>query len=238
MRRIKLSSALIFAYSAFLVALVPLCAQTLPARSPQISQPPDPGNLVTIAGTAAFVIGTNPHTAFGPGWSGFSRNLGYSLLQDATSEFFGTFLIPAIAHQDPRYRRMSHASITRRTMHALVASIITQQDNGSAMLNYANLLTNPICAEISNLYIPGINPNGSSTVARISTGFATVPTENLIADFLPDLARHIHIRVIFVQHILNLMSNEPIRRPADAPFTSRFPHSMQHIAVRYYLLRK
>jgi hypothetical protein len=169
----------------------------------------DPGNLVTIASTAAFVIGTNPHTAFGPGWSGFSRNLGYSLLQDATGEFFGTFLIPTNVHQDPRYRRMSHSSIPRRTLHALVASIITQHDNGSSMLNYANLLTNPICAEISNLYVPGISTNGPSTIARIMTGYATMPTENLIAEFLPDVAKHIHIRAIFVQHILNQMSNEP-----------------------------
>ena len=68
------------------------------------------------------------------------------------------------------------------------------------------LLTNPICAEISNLYVPGVNGNGPSTAARIMTGYATEPVDNLITEFLPDVASHIHVHDIFVQRILNKMA--------------------------------
>jgi hypothetical protein len=71
------------------------------------------------------------------------------------------------------------------------------------MPNYAVLLTYPISAEISNLYVPGVHGNGPSTVARIATGLGTDPVNNLITEFLPDIAKHINIRVIFVQRILN-----------------------------------
>jgi hypothetical protein len=173
----------------------------------------DPGNLATILGTAAFTIGTNAHTAYGPGGKGFGKNVGVSLLQDATGGFFGTFLIPALTTEDPHYRRMRRASISRRFVHAVSRTVVARHDDGSAMPNYATLLTYPICAEISNLYVPGIHGNGPSTVARIMTGYATDPVNNLITEFLPDVARHIHVQVIFVQRILNQVTSDQYSLP-------------------------
>jgi hypothetical protein len=43
----------------------------------------------------------------------------------------------------------------------------------------------------------------SSTITRIATGYALDPVNNLIDEFLPDVASHIHVRIIFVQRILN-----------------------------------
>jgi hypothetical protein len=163
-------------------------------------------NLATITGTAAYTISTDAHTAYGPGWKGFGRNTGYGLLQDTTGEFFGTFLIPSLAHQDPHYHRLPHANIPRRFLHAITETFRAQSDYGKPMPNYSALLTNPICAEISNLYVPGVNGNGPSTAARIMTGYATEPVDNLITEFLPDVASHIHVHDIFVQRILNKMA--------------------------------
>ena len=69
----------------------------------------DPANFGTILGISAITIGADSHSAYGPGLKGFGKNVGVSLLQDATGEFFGTFAIPSIVHQDPRYFRMPHA---------------------------------------------------------------------------------------------------------------------------------
>ena len=79
-------------------------------------------------------------------------------------------------------------------------------------------------------------------------GYATEPEDNLITEFLPTIASHIHVRVIFVQRILNRVSagrrrihirgyiSIAVRRanacPPTVPFTARFPHSMQDLAVR------
>ncbi|MEO8737056.1 MAG: hypothetical protein ABI380_11000 [Edaphobacter sp.] len=168
----------------------------------------DPASLLTIVGVSAFTIGVDSHTAYGPGWKGFGKNAGVSLLQDATGEFFGSFLIPSIAHQDPRYYRMPKASVPRRFLHAVSRTFVANNDDGSLMPNYATLLTYPISAEISNFYVPGIHSDAPSTVARIATGLATDPANNLIAEFLPDVARHINVRIIFVQRILNQVASE------------------------------
>ena len=166
----------------------------------------DPGNIITITGTSAFTVLTNSHTAYGPGWSGFGRANGYGFSQDATGEFFGTFLIPSLFHEDPHYHREPGAPFRHRLVHALSRTVIAQHDDGTPMPNYAVLLTYPVSAEISNLYVPGVHGNGPSTVERIATGLATDPVNNLITEFLPDVARHINTRAIFVQRILNMVT--------------------------------
>jgi hypothetical protein len=166
----------------------------------------NPFNALTIVGTAGYTIGSDAHTAYGPAWRGFGEDIGYSYLQDATGEFFGTFLISSLAHEDPHYHRWPKRSIPRRILHAVDQTFIAENDHGKMIPNYSALLTNPICAEISNLYVPGIAGDGPSTAKRILFGYATEPEDHLITEFLPSVASHIHVRVIFVQRILNRVS--------------------------------
>ncbi|GGG64090.1 hypothetical protein GCM10011585_02100 [Edaphobacter dinghuensis] len=168
----------------------------------------DPANLLTIVALSGFTIAVDPDSPYGPGLKGFGKNTGVSLLQDATGEFFGAFLIPSIAHQDPRYFRMPKASIPRRLGHAVSHTFVANHDDGSLMPNYANLLGYPINAELSNLYVPGIHADPASTIQRIATGLATDPANNLVTEFLPDVAKHISIRIIFVQRILNQVASQ------------------------------
>jgi hypothetical protein len=163
----------------------------------------DPVNFGTILGISAITVGANSHSAYGPGLKGFGKSVGVSLLQDATGQFFGAFAIPVIAHQDPRYFRMPHAPFTRRLVYSISRTVIARSDSGKSMPNYATLLNYPIGAELANFYVPGIHPDGPSTVKRIFTGYALDPVNSLLNEFLPDVASHVHIRIIVVQRILN-----------------------------------
>ena len=167
-----------------------------------------PANLLTIVALSGFTIAIDSDSAYGPGLKGFGKNTGVSLLQDTTGEFFGAFLIPSLVHQDPRYFRMPKATIPRRIGHAVVRTFVANSDEGKLMPNYANLFTYPINAELSNLYVPGIHSDAPSTVERIVTGLATDPANNLITEFLPDVARHVSVRIIFVQRILNQVASQ------------------------------
>jgi hypothetical protein len=163
----------------------------------------DPANFGTILGISAITIGADSHSAYGPGLKGFGKIVGVSLLEDATAQFFGAFAIPVIARQDPRYFRMPHAPIAKRILYSISRTVISRSDSGKSMPNYATLFTYPIDAEIDNLYVPGIHPDGPSTAARIATGYALDPVNNLLSEFLPDVASRVHVRIIFVQRILN-----------------------------------
>lgn len=163
----------------------------------------DPANFGTILGISAITIGADSHTAYGPGMKGFGKIVGVTLLQDATAQFFGAFAIPSIVHQDPRYFRKPGAPFTKRILYSISRTVVSRSDSGRSMPNYATLLTYPITAEIDNLYVPGIHPDGASTATRILTGYGLDPINSLLNEFLPDVASRVHIRVIFVQRILN-----------------------------------
>lgn len=163
----------------------------------------DPGNLATIVGISALTTAIDPHSDYGPGLKGFGKNAGVSLLQDTTFEFFGTFAIPSIVHQDPRYFRMPDQPFKKRLIYSISRTIISRNDDGSPMPNYGTLLAYPINAQLSNLYVPGIESDGPSTTKRIFVGYALDPVNNLLAEFLPDVAKHVRVRIIFLQRILN-----------------------------------
>jgi len=163
----------------------------------------DPFNFITIAGYSAIATAADPNSAYGPGFKGFAKQTGYGLLQDAQGEFFQTYVISSLAHQDPRYHRIPTASFRRRLWHAIEHTYVSQHDDGKPMLNCATLGTYVISAELTNLYVPGIQTDAKSTARRIGIGIATDPAGAIVAEFLPDVARRIHIKIVFVQQILN-----------------------------------
>jgi hypothetical protein len=173
----------------------------------------DPFNALTILGVSAYSVGKDSHSAYGPGMAGFGRYVGVSYTQDMIGEFFGTFLIPTIAHQDPHYHRIPEAKIPRRILHATYQVFWTQSDSGHGMLNYANLVGFAISDEISNLYVPGRETDASATASRYVIGLATAPIGNYIIEFVPDVARHIHIQVVILQRIINQVAKEEGGQP-------------------------
>jgi hypothetical protein len=169
----------------------------------------DPFNLAVTGLSSGIYVASNPNSSYGAGVAGFGRNAGVALTGDLTGNFFGVFAIPAITHQDPRYHRMPEAGVTRRILHALGRTVIAQGDDGKDMPNYSTLLTYPIAIEIGNAYVPGIQRDAKSTGRRIMLGYATDPIGNLIAEFLPDVARRIHVRSVFFQQILTKIALQP-----------------------------
>jgi hypothetical protein len=163
----------------------------------------DPFNIMTVLGEAGLNTMLNSHSVYGPGFYGWSKDVGVSFTQDLNGEFFGTFLIPSIVHQDPHYHRMPTASIKRRIFHCIDQIAWTQGDNGNGMVNYADLVGFAVEDGVNDLYVPGQATNIRASAARYGTALGTAPIDNFITEFLPDLASHIHVRVVLVQRIIN-----------------------------------
>ncbi len=163
----------------------------------------DPFNLLTIGGEAAISIASNSHTAYGPGFPGFGKYAGVSLTQDISAEFFGAFLIPSLAHQDPRYRRMPNLPMRQRIIHVIDSGFIGQDDNELPMFNYANVVGTIATSALGNAYIPGRQTSWGASAARISVALATNPIGNALAEFLPDVARRVNVNVVLVQRVIN-----------------------------------
>lgn len=163
----------------------------------------DPFNIITILGEAGISIAANSHSVYGPGFDGWGKYSGVSFTQDMVSEFFGTFLIPSIFRQDPHYHRMPDATIKRRIFHCIDQIAWTQGDNGKGMVNYADLVGFALEDGVDDLYVPGQQTNLRASAARYGTTLGSAPIDNFITEFLPDIASHIHVRVVLVQRIIN-----------------------------------
>lgn len=163
----------------------------------------DPFNGITILGEAGISVAADSHSPYGPGMPGYARYVGVSYTEDLTGEFFASFLIPSIAHQDPRYHRLPNASIPHRIAHTFTQVVWTQGDNGRGMPNYGDIVGGAIMDEVDNLYVPGRETNLPASATRYAIGLATAPIGNVISEFLPDVASHIHIQIVVLQRIIN-----------------------------------
>ncbi len=173
----------------------------------------DPFNLITITGEAAISVAANSHSSYGPGFPGWGRYVGVSFTQDMTGEFFGTYLIPSLVHQDPHYHREPDATIRHRISHAALQVLWTQGDNGHSMVNWANIAGFAIDDEIGNLYVPGQATRASATASRYFIGLGTAPIDNYVIEFLPDVARHIHIQIVVIQRVINQVARNDSTAP-------------------------
>jgi hypothetical protein len=169
----------------------------------------DPFNLMTIVADSAIGVASDSHTVYGPGFDGFAKYAGVSLTEDMTGEFFGTFLIPSLAHQDPHYHREPFVSVKRRILHAVTQVVWTQSYAGEPMFNYGNIFGGIATAVVSNTFVPGPRRQGfGNTAQRLAIAFAISPSGNLIEEFVPDFARRINLRVVIFQRILNSVTLE------------------------------
>jgi hypothetical protein len=163
----------------------------------------DPYNFATIGFFSAVSVASDPNSAYGPGLPGFGRNFGVAYCENAVSEFFATFLVPAIAHQDPHYHRMPNASYPRRTLHAITAVVWGQSDYGVGMPNYSTLITTAVSDGLGNLYVPGRQKSWGAAASRYSIAIASDPIDNFVTEFLPDVARRVNVHIVLVQQIVN-----------------------------------
>src|SRR5713101_130454 len=97
----------------------------------------DPVNFVGAAWSAGLAQADRDDRAFGQGATGYSQRFAAAVADNATGDFFGIFLYPAIFHQDPRYYRVGHGSVGSRLEHALEHRFIANSDSGKRMPNYS-----------------------------------------------------------------------------------------------------
>jgi hypothetical protein len=81
------------------------------------------------------------------------------------------------------------------------------------MVNYANLGGFAIDDEFANLYVPGQKTDLRSSVQRYGISMGTAPIENFVIEFMPDVARRIHIRVVLFQWIINQVARTGTNSP-------------------------
>ncbi|MGD0546486.1 MAG: hypothetical protein ABR991_01500 [Terracidiphilus sp.] len=150
----------------------------------------DPVAFATAFLAAGYHEAMDDDKGFGWGLEGYGKRSGAAYLDAFDGNIIGNGILPAVLHQDPRYFRLGHGTVTHRLLYSLATNVICKHDNTHKWEpNYSNVGGNIISGAISNLYYPS---SGSGIGQTFSNGFVVTAEGGLgsiFDEFWPDISR-------------------------------------------------
>ena len=148
-----------------------------------------------VAFATALLVGGYHETSkddngFGWGLEGYGKRAGAAYLDAFDGTMIGNGILPSILHQDPRYFRLGHGTVTHRLLYALATNVICKHDNTHKWeFNYSNVGGNILSGAISNLYYPSTNSGIGQTFTNGLTVTAEGGAGSIFQEFWPDISR-------------------------------------------------
>ncbi|MGC1621101.1 MAG: hypothetical protein WA765_21615 [Candidatus Acidiferrum sp.] len=151
-----------------------------------------PQILSSIAGAGiSEARGTLP--GYGQGGEGFGDRFGSSMASGASSHFFGTFLLPALLHEDPRYFVSVKGGFRTKAGHALRRVLWIRTDAGGKAFNLPGTL-GPLAAEcLANLYLPQTERTAAKTFERYGIRISFGAANTLLKEYWPTISKGLRI---------------------------------------------
>jgi hypothetical protein len=152
-----------------------------------LEQTYSPFTFAAAGVSAGLSQATNASPGFGQGWPGYGKRYGAALADSQTSAFFSKFLIPVLAHQDPRYKRNGREAFFPRLFDAVSQVVDTVDDDGDPSFNYSQVLGTVVSSTIANAYYPSGSRGLLHTANRAVNGLGGAAGANVLREFWPDI---------------------------------------------------
>lgn len=134
----------------------------------------------------------NSPTGFGQGWNAYASRFGSSMARQASSNFFGTFVLASALHQDPRFYPEVRPAFFHAAKYSIRRVFVTRDDNGRDVANWSGL-AGPLLAEgLANVYWPERNRTVGDTFLRFGLDIATKAGGNMLREYWPVFYGKIH----------------------------------------------
>jgi len=145
-------------------------------------------------GKAFFVAGyheaLDEDIGFGWGAEGYGKRVGVAYLNSFDSTMIGSGILPSLLHQDPRYFRLGHGSVSHRGFYAVSTVFICHHDGSRKWEpNYSNVGGRMIAGAISNAYYPSDETGAGDVISRGLTSIAWSAVGPVFHEFWPDVSR-------------------------------------------------
>jgi hypothetical protein len=127
----------------------------------------------------------NSPTGFGQGWDAYAKRFGTSMARQASSEFFGTFIIASALHEDPRFYAEVNPPFFHAVKYSLQHVFITRSDDGRDVVAWSNL-GGPLMSEgLANAYWPDRNRTAGDTLFHYGLDLAARAGGNMLREYWP-----------------------------------------------------
>ena len=131
-------------------------------------------------------------TGYGEGWDAYAKHFGSSMGRQASSEFFGTFILASALHQDPRFYPEVNPAFFHAVKYSVQRVFVTRNNDGRDVANWSGL-AGPLMAEgLANVYWPDRNRTVGDTLFRYGLDIATRAGGNMLREYWPVFYGKIH----------------------------------------------
>jgi hypothetical protein len=141
--------------------------------------------LTWAAVGSSFAQWDNSPTGRGQGWDGYTKRFGSSMARQASSNFFGTFLLASALHQDPRFYPEIKPSLGHAIKYSGERVFVTRNDDGRDVVNWSGLTGTLMAEGLANVYWPERNRSVGDTFLRFGLDLATRVGGNMLREYWP-----------------------------------------------------
>jgi hypothetical protein len=152
-----------------------------------------PPQILTSAAAAGISEARGTLHGYAQGGEGFGKRFGSSMATDASSHFFGTFLLPSMLREDPRFFVRVTGGWKVRVGHALRRAVVIRTDTGAMKFNLPGTL-GPLLAEgLANTYLPDSERTTGRTFQRFGVRIGFSAANNLLKEYWPSIFKSLRI---------------------------------------------
>lgn len=152
-----------------------------------------PSRILTSAAGAGIEQAWNWLPGYGQGAAGYGKRFGSSMATDASSSLFGTFLLPSLLKQDPRYFVLLHGSFGQRVKYAASRSVITRTDRGGRAFNWS-VVAGDLAAEVlADSYLPSDERTAGRTARRYGVQIGLETAANVLKEYWPSIFKRLRL---------------------------------------------
>jgi hypothetical protein len=155
-----------------------------------------PSRFLSSAAGAGIGQAENSLPGYGQGMSGYGKRFGSSMATAASNNFFGTFVIAAALHRDPRYFVTLHGGAGHRIGYALSRIVISRKDDGTTGANWPGILGPLVAETLANSYLPVKEQTGGRTLQRYGIRIGLNTASNALREYWPTIFRSLRLTKI------------------------------------------
>jgi hypothetical protein len=154
-----------------------------------------PQFLGSLAG-AGITQAMDRFPGYGQGGEGYAKRFAASMATGASSNFFGTFIVASVLHEDPRYFPRAEGSFGKRLGYALERVLVTRKDNDGEGFNWWGT-TGQLAAEgLANSYLPDGERTVGKTFQRYGIRIGFSAANNVVKEYWPTIFKRLGINKI------------------------------------------
>jgi hypothetical protein len=131
-----------------------------------------------------------PH-GYGQGGEGYGKRFGANMARTASSNFFGTFILASMLHQDPRFFPQRDPTFGGSIKYSISCVFITRRDDGNDAANWSGLLGPLLSEGLANAYWPEEDRTAGQTFRRYGVDLATTAGLNMFRNYWPVLFKKV-----------------------------------------------